>query len=486
MTRYGYKYATLCLIVLCLAGPLAAQNDLETPPEAARTPISPSILQQLPAAYRDEAGKLQVTVTDQEQGRAIKQAAVNPDASLTLTVYAIARAPQGIEFLLQELDQEASPARRILILKAGIQPAIRKIRAGAMRDRMGEVLVRLVAQDSASNVSLEAAQDLRRLQWGNYSEALVARADKAKQAGDNEGSVKLLSEGEQWMGWDTQINLPNFMRTPPALFSVVPDDKPIRALAFGDFGTASPEQLQLAAAMREYQKHSPLDFGLTLGDNFYPNGVGSTDDPQWKTKWEDLYSAMGIKFYASLGNHDYNRPDSPAAEIMYGLKSSTWRMPSTYYTFTAGPAQFFAIDTIELSDTSLPNKELEWLDAEIGKSKAKWKIVYGHYQIYSATRGDEQNLIQRLLPLLRNRVDLYLCGHDHNLQELKEENGVHFFVSGGGGAGLYDFRVPNYTHSTGFKDKKNGFTILEADGNQLTIRYFGIGGEELYHTTFHK
>jgi hypothetical protein len=34
---------------------------------------------------------------------------------------------------------------------------------------MGEVLVRLVAQDSASNVSLEAAQDLRRLQWGNYS-----------------------------------------------------------------------------------------------------------------------------------------------------------------------------------------------------------------------------------------------------------------------------------------------------------------------------
>ena len=42
-------------------------------------------------------------------------------------------------------------------------------------------------------------------------------------------------------------------------------------------------------------------------------------------------------------------------------------MPATYYTYTAGPVQFFAIDTIELSDSALPNKEMAWLDAELAK-----------------------------------------------------------------------------------------------------------------------
>jgi pimeloyl-ACP methyl ester carboxylesterase len=205
----------------------------------------------------------------------------------------------------------------------------------------------------------------------------------------------------------------------------------------------------------------------------------SPADPRWQTQWEQLYGPMGIKFYATLGNHDWGSPDSPAAEILYSEKSPNWRLPAPYYTYTAGAVQFFAFDTVECNEA-----ELEWLDSELAKSTAPWKLVYGHYHIYSATRGDNKVLIDRLLPVLKKRhVDVYLNGHDHNLQEEKPEGGVHFFVSGGGGAGLYEF---NPYDRTIFKQKLNGFTVLEADPGHFKISFVGTDGKELYQRTLTK
>jgi hypothetical protein len=61
--------------------------------------------------------------------------------------------------------------------------------------------------------------------------------------------------------------------------------------------------------------------------------------------WSDLYDPLRIPFYATLGNHDWGQPNSPAAEIVFSQRSPSWRMPAAYYTFTAGDAHFFALDT---------------------------------------------------------------------------------------------------------------------------------------------
>jgi tartrate-resistant acid phosphatase type 5 len=482
MIHSGFRYAVFCLIMIPATLQLLAQSAV---PPAANVPLSDVLLQKVPESYRAEAAKLHLAAPDAEQQKALKDAAALSYAPLALVVKQMSSDTQGFEFLLQKLEEESSAENRTVILKAGIQPQVRRAKYADLRPKVEAELAHLVAQDSNPDVAVAAAQVLRRLQWGAFSVPLAARAEQASKMGDTVGAARLLNEGNEWAGWDEQVNIPNFLRTAPPVFSVVPADKAIRVLAFGDFGTGTPEQIQTAAAMREYQKGHPLDFGITLGDNFYPSGAASPDDPQWKSRYEDLYGPMGIKFYATLGNHDYGRADSPAAEILYSQKSDSWRMPATYYTYTAGPVQFFAIDTIELSDTVMFNKEATWLDAEIAKSKSPWKVVYGHYQIYSATRGDEQNLIKRLLPILRNRVDVYLCGHDHNLQELNPEDGVHFFVSGAGGAGLYPFNYPNYAHSA-FKDRAHGFTILEANDKQLTFRIIGVNGEDLHTSTINK
>jgi len=459
-----------------------SQSDEPEPP---KVPLSDQVLQLIPSGYREEVQKLHLTATEPDQQKLIRTSAIQPDAALALALKGMSVKPEGFAFVLQKLVDEPTAERRDLILKSAVTPVIRYLHDDAQREQLRLLLTRIAMQDNDAATSSEAINALRRLEWGHLSRLASTRAAKAKADGDLKGSAQVLEEADTWLGWDGQMNLPSFMRTAPRVFEVTPAQKPIHIVAIGDFGTASPQQFQVASVMKKLQEKQPFDFGLTLGDNFYPNGVASPDDPQWKAKWEDVYNPVGIPFYATLGNHDYMRPDGPAAEIMHAQVSKSWKMPATHYTFTAGPVQFFAVDTIELSDSVLPNKELAWLDAEIAKSHARWKVVYGHYQIYSATRGDERNLIDRLLPLLRHRVDVYLCGHDHNLQELKPEDGVHFFVSGGGGAGVYPFRQANYPHST-FKQEQYGLTVMDADQEQIAMRFVDLNGKEIYSTVIRK
>jgi hypothetical protein len=225
--------------------------------------------------------------------------------------------------------------------------------------------------------------------------------------------------------------------------------------------------------MLRYHRAEPLDFGITLGDNFYDSGLPAPDDERWTAWWDDMYQPLGLTFYATLGNHDWGDPDSPAAEILRSRRSRTWRLPAPYYTFTAGAAQLFALDTNEVSEA-----QLLWLDEALSASRSRWRIVYGHHPIYSA--GDHQDneaLIARLLPVLRNRVDVYLAGHDHDLQHLQPDGGVHFFVSGCGGRSV---RPPRPKATSLFAAAVLAFTVVEADAQRLRIVYFDTDLKPLY------
>src|ERR1700723_302749 len=177
MIRSGYSHLSLSLIALCLAQSLTAQSNPTEPPNL---PYSEDILHQLPPAYRDEALKLRLTATEQEQRDALKAAAISSTAPTALAVHGMSSDPEGLQFLLQQLLHEPSPDNRSLILKAGIQPRIRHAKPGELPENVRETLLHLAQQDSDPTVSLEAVQALRRLQWGEYSQTLIARADKAR------------------------------------------------------------------------------------------------------------------------------------------------------------------------------------------------------------------------------------------------------------------------------------------------------------------
>ena len=456
MTRHR-----VALALLALAAPLAAQQQ-----PAIQLPFDSTtraeLLRLLPDSLRTRGEALLDTP---DPRRRLSQVASLADRT------GVAAAP----FVLAIAERDPAPLVRTTVARqVPFVPAL-AAHPGAV-----PMLERLAATDRIVDVSLAALESLRNVRMTATGQLLTRRLAAARAASDSAGVRRLADEEERWILLRGGKMLPAFLRRVPPVFKAKPDSASrVRVLAFGDFGTGDTTQLNAAAAMRAYHRTSPFDFAITLGDNFYPVGMLATDDPRWQSQFEALYTPLGIPFYATLGNHDWGHPDSPAAEILYSGVSKSWRMPAPYYSFIAGPVQFFAIDTQEMSAA-----QLAWLDRAIAESKATWKVVYGHHQVYSATRLDNPRLIRDLVPLLNHRVDVYLCGHDHNLQAIKPVNGVHYFVAGAGGAGTYR-TDSTYTRSLG-RFEAYGFAVLEATRTTLTVRLVDQGRKELYTATLRK
>jgi tartrate-resistant acid phosphatase type 5 len=368
-----------------------------------------------------------------------------------------------LDFALALLDEEASPVVRAEILdelKKDVDP------------RIGPALERRLLNDPDPSIAIAALEVLQRRSTLPLLAMLEKRIAAVRAAGDTRQLQLLAIEQERWATIVRGGLLPTFMQQPPPVFAAAPAAWPVRVLAFGDFGDGSDSQKQVAGAMLSYHAQKRFDFALTLGDNFYSTGMASPDDPRWKTWWSDLYDPLRIPFYATLGNHDWGQPNSPAAEMIFSQRSTTWRMPAAYYTFTAGEAQFFALDTDVISE-----KQLLWLKDALDASQARWKIVYGHHPIYSEGAHEDNNTkIAQLLPLLRDRADIYLAGHDHDMQHLKPEGRLHFFVAGSGGK----LRPIEPGPRSLFARSANGFAVLEVQRDAVAVAFVDVGGQELY------
>ncbi len=446
---------------------------LEVQPVQARTlPLSDAVLSRLPGDWRQLAGTL-VKATEREQQRLLT---VSEEVLRQTVVRLLLRSSRADAFVREQIAKDPSPRVRTTIVQAIAADA----RWIALPDTAA-LIERVVSSDADPVVSLAALETLRRVRMRALNALLNERITAAKTAADAETLERLAREQERWLNLERGTMLPAFLTAPPPVFRVKAEDIPVRVLAFGDFGNGSAAQKGTAETIAGYHRDRRFDLAITLGDNFYDRGMESPADPRWETWFEQLYGRLGVTFYAALGNHDWGHPDSPAAEILYSATSQTWRMPASYYTFTAGAVQFFAIDT---QSVALSDKQLQWLDRAIASSQARWKIVYGHHPIYSGgAYEDRPDLITRLLPLLRNRVDAIFAGHDHNLQVIKPEAGVHFFIAGGGGAGLYELRP--YERSV-FASRSNGFAVIEADRDRLVVSLVDASGKPVYEETIRK
>ncbi len=344
-------------------------------------------------------------------------------------------------------------------------------------------LVDRVARDPDARVIAAAARAVRvlALATSGLPDAVSKRIGQARTARDTALLRLLLEEDESLVHAARPVAAPAFVRTPPSPFRVAPANLPIRFSVFGDYGVAHLErtdthQVLMAHVLSEYHKLHRIDFGITTGDNFYPTSFATPSDPDWKVTWEDLYDGLKFPFYISLGNHDWGQPDGPLAEYVYGRTSTSFRLPAYYYTFTAGPAQFFAINTNELTE-----RQLDWLRDALAKSTAKWKFVYGHYPVYEQTNYTVEPQQAKVLPLLkRYHVDAYFAGHHHSMQHWFRD-GTDYIVAGSGGA-------PNYAlgdtlraaPGRRFAMSAPGFAVVEVEPDVFRLRFIGHAGEELY------
>jgi acid phosphatase len=262
-------------------------------------------------------------------------------------------------------------------------------------------------------------------------------------------------------------------------------------IAIGDWGTGSSTQRHVAGLMDAKASRDSLHFVLLLGDNFYSSGVTSVDDPQWQSKFETVYNlpALNVPFFAALGNHDYKKNANPNAQVNYAKGRSTkWTMPARYYTFTralgAGTAiQFFALDTEALNKIDIMGTaQVEWLDAELAKSTATWKVAFGHHPVFSnGEHGDTPAMQKYIRPLLEKyRVDFYLAGHDHDRQLLQPVAGVNYIVSGTAAKS----RDTRWFNNTIFAATDLGFTWFRVSAEEFHVQFINKKGEiEFAHTS---
>lgn len=262
-------------------------------------------------------------------------------------------------------------------------------------------------------------------------------------------------------------------------------------LVVGDWGRGSADQKKIARQMGKAAEAVGASFVISTGDNFYPAGVKSIRDQQWKTSFEDIYDApsLMIPWHVALGNHDHR--GIVAAQIDYTKQSSRWHLPAAYYKHTETVAEgrlveFFFIDTEPIrrqyeSRTSrfLANEQIVWLTRELASSTAHWKIVVGHHPVFSGgSHAGTPALQDWLAPLLeQHRVQFYLCGHSHALEHIAVGR-VHYLTSGAGEAPRPARTITGTRFVVG---ERLGFLMMRIASNTMHLEFKDAGGNSLYH-----
>lgn len=232
----------------------------------------------------------------------------------------------------------------------------------------------------------------------------------------------------------------------------------LKFLVIGDFGNGSREQYQLAEQMAKVRERFPFEVAITVGDNIYGANTTQSLRERFELPYKTLLDA-GVKFYASLGNHDdrelqrHYAPFNMGGEFYY-----TWKAPRD-------DVRFFALDS------GYPTvQHIGWIERELSSSNEKWKIPYFHHPLYSSggRHGSHDDLQRILEPMfVKHNVVVVFAGHDHIYERTKPQNGIVHFIVGSSG----QLRRGNIDRGTGLTakgfDTDRAFLVVEISEDEM-------------------
>jgi predicted phosphodiesterase len=242
----------------------------------------------------------------------------------------------------------------------------------------------------------------------------------------------------------------------------------LKFAVLGDFGSGTRQQYEVAEQMSKLRSRFPFELVITVGDNIY----GSDSPQRMRERFETPYKALldaGVKFYASLGNHD--RREMQRHYKLFNMNGET------YYTFKA-PRQDVRFFALESSYMNL--EQIGWVQKQLQESGEEWNIPYFHHPLYSSgdRHGSEATIRKVLEPLfVKYNVSVVFTGHDHIYERTKPQNGIVYFVVGSGGQlrrGNIDERSP--LTARGF-DTDLAFLAVEIDGDQMFFNALSRTGQ---------
>ncbi|OGS66705.1 MAG: hypothetical protein A3J79_06900 [Elusimicrobia bacterium RIFOXYB2_FULL_62_6] len=268
-------------------------------------------------------------------------------------------------------------------------------------------------------------------------------------------------------------------------------------LIFGDSGSGSEEQLEIAAQMEKFD----TDFVVHVGD-MVESGLDSDAD----MKYFEPYANMLAKypFFLTLGNHDYGKRNQSKTFLKENYipfhSTPLTGQPPYYYFFDNGDARFFVLDANFLNGSKWApplepgSRQYKWLELYLSRTQKAWKFVIVHEPLYSTgAHGAIQAQREALEPLfLKYKVDLVFQGHDHDYERTQpvkeglpdEKEGIVYITLGGGGQALY-FQRANEDWSDKFLPVYH-FARVAVNGSNLVMNVYNKDGQVIDTLEIHK
>ena len=248
----------------------------------------------------------------------------------------------------------------------------------------------------------------------------------------------------------------------------------VRFAAIGDMGTGEQPQYEVAQQMLKTRQTFPFEFVITLGDNIYGGSNPADFERKFAAPYKPLLDA-GVKFYASLGNHDNTNERFYQPFNMNG---------ESYYTYKKGNVRFFA-----LNSNYMDPKQLAWLETQLRDAgNGGWKICYFHHPLYSSGQyhGPSVDLRKELEPLfIKYGVDVVFSGHDHVYERIHPQQGIYYFMEGASG----ELRPGNLARTAitdkGF-DTDRSFVLSEIAGDDMYFQTISRTGETVDSGVIHR
>ena len=239
----------------------------------------------------------------------------------------------------------------------------------------------------------------------------------------------------------------------------------VKFAAIGDTGTGTAQQKELADVMINYRRAFPFEFILMMGDNMY----GGEKPEDFRTKFEDVYRTLlddKVLFYATLGNHDESNQRFYENFNMKGEE---------YYRLRKGNVAFYS-----LNSNYMDKRQLKWIEEQLAKEDAEWKVVYMHHPPYSSggKHGSSTKLRTIVEPIfLKYGVNVVMAGHEHFYERIKPHKGIHYIISGAGGKLRPGDVKDNSPLTEKAYDKDMSFMLFEVAGDQMHFQVITRTGE---------
>jgi hypothetical protein len=257
---------------------------------------------------------------------------------------------------------------------------------------------------------------------------------------------------------------------------------------------------------------APVDALVLLGDNFYPGGLlaseavarvranlvrpycrflrlDGTDAAEVASACETRAAgSRAVPLFATLGNHDYLDPESPALQRAIADRFiGNWRMPdapASVYEL-AGGVSLIVFDSTRIFDGG----ESKPLYDALRTSRGPWRILAAHHPIANRSRGSDaarhanyRRVVLDAVGASGVGVQLVLAGHEHNLQLLAlEAPAPRLHAISGGGSGARSLHGPDPNRLAGFEEP--GFVRVDLFGAagppgsaRLRVTLYGLPG----------